>query len=75
MKMMAQQQSPVRKPCNGITLDCIAAMGCVVPIMLGDAPSMPSSLAPAKMVAFWPRAAVLRGSELTPEPEPPTRLG
>jgi len=27
MKMMAQQQQPVQKPCKGMTLACIAAMG------------------------------------------------
>lgn len=75
MKMMAQKQQPAQKPCKGMTLDCIAAMGCVVPIVLGDAPAMPAPLAPIKVAAFWPSATVLRGSELTPEPEPPTLLG
>ena len=75
MKMMAQHEQPGQKPCEGMTLDCIAAMGCVVPIILGDAPPMPASLAPVKVAAFWPSSTVLRGSELTPEPEPPTLLG
>src|SRR5579863_1801714 len=72
MKMMAQQQQPVQKPCKGMSLDCIAAMGCVVPIVLRDAPPMPASFEPAQVAAFWPTATVLRGSELAPEPEPPT---
>lgn len=75
MKMMAQHEQPAQKPCKGMTLDCIAAMGCVVPILLGDAPQMPASFAPVKVAAFWPTSTVLRGSELTPEPEPPTLLG
>src|SRR3546814_15472196 len=33
MAMMAKQQpAPEEKPCQGLTLDCIAAMGCVVPM-------------------------------------------
>ncbi len=74
MKMMAKQQ-PAKKPCKGMTLDCIAAMGCAVPIILRDAPPLPASFAPIKAAAFWPAAIVLRGSELTPEPEPPILHG
>src|SRR3546814_3589086 len=37
MAMMAMQQpAPKEKPCKGLTLDCIAAMGCVVPLMAAD---------------------------------------
>jgi hypothetical protein len=75
MKMMAQKQQPAQKPCRGMTLECIAAMGCVVPIALQDVAPLPASLEPAKVLAFWPTTTVLRGSDLTPEPEPPTFLG
>lgn len=75
MKMMAQQQQPEQKPCKGMTLDCIAAMGCVVPMAVrNDAPALGSRPADPSL-AFWPTTTVLRGSELTPEPEPPTLLG
>lgn len=75
MKMMAQQkQQPGQKPCEGMTLDCIAAMGCVVPMTLRDAPTLASrEIAP--VTDFWPTTAVLSGSDLTPEPPPPTFLG
>src|SRR3546814_19947268 len=37
MAMMAMQQpAPKEKPCKGLTLDCIAAMGCVVQLMAAD---------------------------------------
>src|SRR3546814_10072091 len=37
MAMMAMQQpAPTEKPCKGLTLDCIAAVGCVVPLMAAD---------------------------------------
>ena len=75
MKMMAQQQQPEQKPCKGMTLDCIAAMGCVVPMAIrSDAPALGSRPADPSL-AFWPTTTVLRGSDLAPEPEPPTLLG
>jgi hypothetical protein len=75
MKMMAQQQQPTQKPCKGMTLACIAAMGCVVPMAVrNDAPAL-TARAADPFLAFWPTTTVLRGSDLTPEPEPPTLLG
>ena len=75
MKMMAQQQQPAQKPCKGMTLACIAAMGCVVPMAVRtDSPALAAREAHA-ILAFWPTTTVLRGSDLTPEPEPPTLLG
>ena len=75
MKMMAQQQQPAQKPCKGMTLACIAAMGCVIPMAVrNDAPMLAAREA-GPTLAFWPTTTVLRGSDLTPEPEPPTLLG
>ncbi|MES2290917.1 MAG: hypothetical protein V4530_14375 [Pseudomonadota bacterium] len=74
MKTMAQQQ-PAGKPCKGLTLDCIAAMGCVLPIVLRDAPPVPVSPEALGVMVFWNTTAPLHGSDLTPEPEPPTILG
>lgn len=75
MKVMAQQQQPEQKPCKGMTLACIAAMGCVVPMAIrNDAPALGSRPADPSL-AFWPTTAILRGSDLAPEPEPPTLLG
>jgi hypothetical protein len=74
MKMMAEQQ-PQQKPCKGMTLACIAAMGCVVPMVVrNDSPALVRREA-GPTLAFWPTTTVLRGSDLTPEPEPPTLLG
>ena len=75
MKMMAQQQQPAQKPCKGMTLACIAAMGCVVPMAVrSDAPALATPTAGSSL-AFWTTTTVLRGSDLAPEPEPPTLLG
>ena len=76
MEMMQEQQpDPAKQPCKGLTLDCIAAMGCVAPIMLGDpaAPTAPPHAHAA--LAFWSAIPVLAGSELPPEQHPPTNLG
>ena len=75
MKAMAQEQQPAGKPYKGLTLDCIAAMGCVVPIVLRDAPPVPSSPDLHQAMAFWTTTTTLHGSDLKPEPEPPTFLG
>ena len=75
MKMMAQQQQPAQKPCKAMTLACIAAMGCLVPMAVrNDSPALAAREA-NPILAFWPTTTVLRGSDLTPEPEPPTLLG
>ena len=72
MKMM--KQAPAESSCDGITLDCIAAMGCVVPMTLAsDQPAL------GEVVAFraLPPEVVfpnLAGREVAPEPEPPTLL-
>lgn len=70
MKMM--QEDPDGQPCKGITLDCIAAMGCVVPFTLAN--EQPGLNAPAFQPAMRSAAlaARLTGRVPAPEPEPPT---
>ena len=76
MAMMAGQQPvPEKKPCKGLTLDCIAAMGCVVPLVTADFANnfgMPRNYGP---LGFWPTNTVLTGESFAPDPEPPTNLG
>lgn len=70
MEMMQKQQP---QPCKGLTLDCIAAMGCAVPIVLKE----PAPMAAPQIVsalAFWPSTSVLVGNDLPPEQHPPTIL-
>src|SRR3546814_20032543 len=65
MKMMAQQQQPAQKPCKGMTLACLAAMGCVVPMAVrNDAPALAARAADPSL-ALWPTTTVLPGSDLT----------
>lgn len=76
MAMMAKQQpAPKETPCKGLTLDCIGAMGCVVPIVLGNAVPAPASPWIHNQAIFWTTVSVLQGHEYAPEPEPPTLLG
>ncbi|MDE1918578.1 MAG: hypothetical protein KGJ57_21320 [Sphingomonadales bacterium] len=74
MKMMARQQ-PTKRPCKGMTLACMAAMGCIAPMAIrSDAPVLAArQINPVP--AFWPVTSILHGSNLAPDPEPPTLLG
>lgn len=76
MAMMAKQQpAPEKMPCKGLTLDCVAAMGCVVPLVAADLAT--GMLTPRIYGApgFWPTNTVLTGKSFAPDPDPPTDLG
>lgn len=76
MAMMAKPQpAPETKPCKGMTLECIAAMGCVVPLMVADMTDAVAAPFLYDAPDFWPRTNVLTGQSLAPDPEPPTILG
>lgn len=75
MAMMAKQQpAPSEKPCKDLTLDCIAAMGCVIPLVAAD---LAGGVAPARLYdapSFWTTDTILTGKAVAPEPDPPTSL-
>lgn len=75
MAMMEKQPQPTQKPCKGLTLDCIAAMGCVLPVLLRDADAPLAAPVLFPVPAYWPSTSVLAGSDLVPEQHPPTTLG
>jgi len=58
-------------PCKGLTLACIAQMGCVIPMTLQD--RLPLVTPPATVPLALHAAAVtfLTGRDVPPEPEPP----
>lgn len=71
--MSAQIPQPGKQPCTGITLDCIAAMGCAMPFIAVNATlAMRAAIAAPKL--NMPLAPALVGHDLAPEPEPPTIL-
>lgn len=77
-QMMMEAGQPAQhhdgKPCKDMSLACIAAMGCTIPIVLGGAPESilgKPLLAPA---TFWSTTPRFVGRSYGPEPEPPARL-
>jgi hypothetical protein len=76
MAMMAKQKpAPEKQPCKGLTLNCIAAMGCVIPLVTAD---LSTDIATARVYGapgFWPTDTVLTGKSFAPDPDPPTTLG
>lgn len=61
-------------PCKDITLDCIAAMGCVVPMILGE-PTPLESAACISDLPLWVDFPLLRsGRSFAPDPDPPSLI-
>lgn len=77
-ELMGTNKQPVQsdEPCQGMTPDCIAKMGCTAVAMV--AVPQPTVAAPFVHGALPPsrsRVAPLAGRETGPEPHPPSRLG
>ena len=75
MMGLAKQKPKAEKPCQGMTPDCIAKMGCAVAVAL--LPDAPIDLAISAATGGLAQIPVERlvGRSLTPEPEPPAFLG
>lgn len=74
MAMMSQHApQPDKQPCTGITLDCIAAMGCAMPFIAPPV-ALDVRTGIAKPNYAMPIAPALVGNDIAPEPEPPTIL-
>lgn len=72
---LAPQPSQSDLPCQGMTPDCVAKMGCAVPVavvppLLDAMPTRFRLLVPRQMPV-----ARLIGREISPEPHPPAALG
>ena len=68
---MATRDPAPDHPCKGLTLACIAQMGCVIPMTFEEpAPAIERPTLP-QLRASWPNSPVLVGLEIEPEPEPP----
>jgi hypothetical protein len=75
MKMMAQAEHEKREaPCKGLTLDCIAAMGCTVPLTLAEPFVLPASPPLSRLEPTIHAARVLAARVVAPEPEPPSQI-
>lgn len=75
MMGLAKQVPQPEKPCQGMTPDCIAKMGCAIPLAL--IPPFVFGAEPQFRAATPPQMPVapLVGRDTGPEPEPPARLG
>ncbi|WP_454885398.1 hypothetical protein [Sphingomonas oryzagri] len=62
------------KPCKDMSLACIAAMGCTIPIVLGGDPVPAMAKTLLLPLAFWSTTPHLIGRSYGPEPEPPAHL-
>lgn len=72
---LSKQQPQADSPCQDMTPDCIAKMGCAVPValippLLSDTQTSSRPLAPRQSPV-----ARLIGRETGPEPHPPADLG
>lgn len=75
MMGLAKQKPQSDQPCQGMTPDCIAKMGCAVPLALLP-PIAPDAIPQFRTALPWlVPAAPLIGRSFGPEPEPPARLG
>lgn len=73
MQMMAQPKPEKREaPCKGITLDCIAAMGCALPLAFVEPFVVPIVLPVARLAPSTAATQALTGHVVPPEPEPPS---
>ncbi|MGE8134099.1 hypothetical protein ACQKO5_10860 [Novosphingobium subterraneum] len=74
MGIVKQAPQPA-KPCEGMTPDCVAKMGCAVPLALVPPVASDAALEFRALPPGPVPASPLVGRETGPEPEPPARLG
>jgi hypothetical protein len=72
--MQDQQPQPVEKPCKGMTLACIAAMGCALPLTLPAGAAALAGDVVGKPIHYMQQDGPLAGRSIGPEPDPPTFL-
>jgi hypothetical protein len=72
MEMMADDENSQSAPCDG-TFKCMLAMGCLSLNAIAElARSADSEQQVRSDQEYWPAIAILRGTSLAPEPDPPT---
>ncbi|WP_245987747.1 hypothetical protein [Sphingobium fluviale] len=75
MMGLAKQALQPEKPCEGMTPDCVAKMGCAVPVALVPPLAFGATLQFRAASPPQMPVAPLVGRDTGPEPEPPTFLG
>lgn len=74
MMGLAKQPEPP-KPCQGMTFDCIAKMGCTTTAALLPDRALDAPMAFRDIVPYSRLISALHGRDIGPEPDPPTILG
>lgn len=75
MGTVVKKASQSQVPCQGMTLDCIAKMGCAIPLALVPPFHLDVSPQFRRVNPPFTPVALLVGRDISPEPEPPSRLG
>ncbi len=75
MTKQAQKPLPMPGPCKGMTLDCIAAMGCIVPMLTGVTGPMLAAPRASYKLRYWTVPHILVGDDRAPDLHPPSMLG
>ena len=71
-EMSSVHKGKAAQPCKGLTMACIAQMGCAIPMTFDEPATMTTPVLASRLAATWPRASALAGLDIAPEPEPPT---
>lgn len=70
--MKAATAADGSKPCKGMTLACIAAMGCTIPLVVPADHVFAGPVAQSAPIHGRGASTRLTGRELAPEPDPPS---
>ena len=75
MEAMGQSDESSDVPCKGLTLDCIAKMGCALPLAQAPRAHRIAKKRLQNAMAFELDDKTLTGRDSGPEPDPPSILG
>lgn len=75
MQAMGQSDEKSDAPCKGLTLDCIAKMGCALPLAQAPSGSGIANLSPSRTPPFLIGVRPMIGRDEAPIPDPPAILG
>jgi hypothetical protein len=71
-EMEGMRKATHEQPCKGLTLACIAQMGCMIPMTIHDRLTLAAPRVPLPPAVYRAVDAPLAGREITPELQPPT---
>lgn len=75
MEAMGQSDESSDDPCKGLTLDCIAKMGCALPLAQAPIGQRIANPFLTNAIVFAVDVKPLTGRDSGPEPDPPSILG